>query len=76
MTFTVKIDTDGPAFNCGSSMHSDDLRWCAQRSRETARILRVIAERLDADEWFDTFQTLFDTDGNDVGRAKFVKPSP
>lgn len=58
-TFTVKIDTDNAAFGDAWQL-------------ETARILRDIADRLEAGEQFTHYQTLRDVNGNEVGRAKHV----
>jgi len=60
MTFRVTIDTDNDAFDYPNS-----------RNAETARILRSIADRLDKGEAFEFYETLFDINGNDVGRAAF-----
>jgi len=54
-TFTVKIDTDNDAF-------VDDP------TPELVRILQVIAETLASGRPYDMFQTIFDANGNDVGR--------
>jgi hypothetical protein len=64
LTFRLYIDTDNAAFG-------DDA---ASRNMETARILRKIADRLEAGEDFLFYQTLFDINGNDVGRAAFKTP--
>lgn len=58
MTFILKVDTDNDAFQPNPNF-------------ETARILREVAERLEFGEVFSTYQTLFDMNGNDVGRAAF-----
>lgn len=58
-TFRLTIRTDNAAF---------DEEYQAQ---ETARILRDVADKLDAGENFEMFRTLFDINGNDVGRAAF-----
>ena len=75
LLFRLTIRTDGDAFSCGSNAHADDPQACGQMSRETARILREIAKRLDQGDDFAMYQTLFDENGNDVGRAAF-KPEP
>ncbi len=61
-TFVLYIDTENAAF---------DVENGGGALSETARILRKVADRLDDGELFDTFQTLFDFNGNDVGRAAF-----
>lgn len=59
-TFRLTIDTDNAAFE-GEN-----------KGLETARILRVVADRLERrDGDFGYFQTLRDVNGNDVGRAAF-----
>jgi len=50
------------------------MQACDYRNQETARILRRIADRLDAGEAFSKYETLLDANGNDVGRAAF-KPT-
>ena len=65
-TFRLTIDTGNAAFS--------DAYWGAHdtaRVNETARILREVADQLEAGEEFDKYQTLFDVYGNDVGRAAF-----
>ena len=57
MTFRLTIDTDNEAF------------W--DRNTETARILRSVADMLDRSADFSHYLTLFDVNGNDVGRAAF-----
>ena len=59
MTFILKIDTDNAAFQNGNQAH------------ETARILKEVVRRLRAGEDFSHYLTLFDVNGNDVGRAAF-----
>ena len=67
MTFRLTIDTDTAAF-AGDSYGASPA---GERNAETARILRVVAARLDAGEDFAFYETLFDLNGNDVGRAAF-----
>ena len=62
MQFKLWIRTENAAFSDG------------YRNYETARILRIIADRLELGEEFEFYQTLFDFNGNDVGRAAF-KPN-
>lgn len=57
--FHLIMGIDGDAFQDG------------ERNRETARILRDVARRLEAGDYFDHYRTLFDVNGNDVGRAAF-----
>ena len=60
-TFTVKVDIDNDAFQ---------PRW----QDECAEILeRLAAKMYMADEDFRFSVTLYDRNGNDVGRAKLVK---
>jgi hypothetical protein len=67
MTFKLTIDTDNAAFSDDDDdMHADD-----QKARETARILREVAARLERGDDFSMYQTLHDLNGNDVGRAAF-----
>jgi hypothetical protein len=75
LVFRLTIRTDGDAFSCGSNAHPEDPQECGQMSRETARILREIAKRLDQGDDFAMYRTIFDANGNDVGRAAF-KPEP
>ena len=61
-TFRLFIDTDHAAFG-------DDG---AARGVEVARILRDVAARIETEgDIWDWYQTLFDVNGNDVGRAAF-----
>ena len=69
LTFRLTIDTDGDAFKAHVAAYDE-----TERNIETARILRNIADRLDAGESFDKYQTLCDVNGNDCGRAAF-KPT-
>ena len=57
-TFKLYIRTDNAAFDGSPNI-------------ETARILRKIATRLENGEEFHFYETLFDINGNDVGRAAF-----
>lgn len=57
--FTLRINVDDDAFQ-GEG-----------RNSETARILRNVAARIEAGEYFDHYRTLYDVNGNDVGRAAF-----
>lgn len=59
--FTVKIDTDNAAFDDGNGRH------------EIAQILRALAGNLERGEDYLHAQTLFDSNGNDVGRAKHAE---
>lgn len=60
---TVKVDTDNAAFE------DDGLRY------ECARILRNVADKIEAGEATGLFQTVYDVNGNDVGRWKLGDPS-
>ena len=53
--FTVQLSTDNLAFE-------DDPGY------ELARILRGIADDISNGREYDMFQTIFDANGNDVGR--------
>lgn len=64
MTFRLEISTDNAAFE-------GELE-----KLETARILREVAKRVEAGEDFDTYRTLRDINGNDVGRAAFKTWNP
>lgn len=57
-TFVLKVDTDNDAFT-------------PEPASEVARILRGVADSLEAGEDFSHYRTLFDANGNDVGRAAF-----
>lgn len=67
MTFRVTIDTDTAAF-AGDAYGASPM---GERNAETARILRTVATRLEQGEDFSYYVTLFDVNGNDVGRAAF-----
>jgi hypothetical protein len=58
--FKIEMQTDNSAFG--------DTR--EDNAREVARILRQIADKLKNDEWASNgmHQTIFDLNGNDVGR--------
>lgn len=60
MTFKLWIHTDNAAFDSPPNI-------------EVARILREVANSLDAGEDFHFYETLRDINGNDVGRAKFIE---
>lgn len=55
--FQLKFDTENEAFD-------------GHKNQEIARILRDIAKRVEQGECFDHFITVFDINGNDVGRVK------
>ena len=57
--FTLYVETDNAAFDAEN------------KNTETARILRLVADRLENGEPFNWNETLFDSNGNDVGRAVF-----
>lgn len=64
MAFKLTIDTDNAAFEEG-------------REEEVALILMSIASRLRSGESFaPNYETLRDTNGNDVGRAAFKDNEP
>lgn len=65
MSFQMKFDTDNAAFT-DSYEHEDNVLACAT---ECARILRKIAEQLEQGN-VGNFRTIFDANGNDVGRWK------
>ena len=60
MKFELWIYTDNAAFDSPPNI-------------EVARILRGIANGLDAGEDYLFYETLRDINGNDVGRAKFIE---
>ena len=60
MKFELWIYTDNAAFDSPPNI-------------EVARILREVANRLDAGEDYHFYETLRDINGNDVGRAKFIE---
>lgn len=55
MAFRLYIQTDSAAFD-------------GDPAPELARILRAIAERIEAGEELSHYLTIFDANGNDVGR--------
>jgi hypothetical protein len=64
ISFRVNISTENAAFDGDA------------RNHETARILRRIADRLDAGESMEFYETLLDSNGNDVGRCAFKPDEP
>lgn len=65
MRFTLVLHLDNDAFQ----------RPSPKAEAEVARILRETATRLLAGEDFTHYRTLFDANGNDVGRAAFKEES-
>jgi hypothetical protein len=61
MGFNLAIHTENAAFD------EDAL------APEVARILREIAARLDGWDGYDKYQTVFDSNGNDVGRFRLTR---
>jgi hypothetical protein len=59
--FQLSIDCSNDAFADGYQM-------------EIAGILRRVANRIELGEGFETFQTILDSNGNDVGRFA-IKPA-
>ena len=57
MELRINIQADNEAFENDNREH------------ELARILREIAQRLESGEQFGWFLTIFDVNGNDVGRV-------
>jgi hypothetical protein len=55
-TLTVKFDTDNSAFNAPNY------------NNECARILRKIADQMEREGASGFYETIFDANGNDVGR--------
>ena len=53
--------------NCVNDVFQPDPRL------EISRILRDVADQLDNGETADYFRTIFDANGNDVGRFKILK---
>ncbi len=62
-TFKLHIHTDNAAFTDKDNIYADHL--------EVARILRGVAQGLEEGFDFSHYKTLFDINGNDVGRAAF-----
>ncbi len=54
-TFTVKFDTDNDAF-------------AGDPTPEIARILRKMADHVESGAEIEFFQTIYDHNGNDIGR--------
>lgn len=65
MTHTFKLH-----IHCNNAAFCDDSDTPTQASAapELARILRQVADRLESGDSFDTFRTIHDVNGNDVGR--------
>lgn len=61
--FTVTIDTDNEAFQ----------GYDHGPGPEVARILRAIADKLEFRDGYDKHQTVFDANGNDVGRFRLTE---
>jgi hypothetical protein len=59
-TFTIHIDLENAAFE-------------PEAAPEVARILRDIATKLDSHDGYDKYQTVFDVNGNDVGRFRLPR---
>ena len=57
-TFRLYIRTESDAF-------------ITDRGAEVSRLLRSVADRIESGEDFSHYRTLFDLNGNDVGRAAF-----
>lgn len=66
---TVKFDTDNAAFDDGDDTDAPELAR-SNYGAECARILRQIAQQLESDGPEGRWITLFDINGNDVGRWK------
>lgn len=79
LTINVRLDDKkGVCPECGGrSKFGGTVVWCNHsgwvRTTEYARILREIAANLDPWDGYDKFQTILDTNGNDVGRWKLAK---
>lgn len=58
--FRLTIDTGNQAFDQRNG------------ATEVSRILREIADQLDKDHEHDTYRTIFDVNGNDVGRYRLA----
>lgn len=56
-TFTLTIDLENDAFS-------------PDAEPEVARILRVVADKLEQNPGYPMYQTVFDVNGNDVGRFR------
>jgi hypothetical protein len=56
-TFTLTINLENDAFS-------------PEPEPEVARILRVIADKLEENPGYPMYQTVFDVNGNDVGRFR------
>ena len=52
------------------TIHTDNAAFLGDPGPEVARILRRTADRIAAGEATGLFQTIFDINGNDVGRFK------
>lgn len=72
MIFTLTINTGNSAF--GDDESDEQARAgdvSPERARETARILREIAKRIEEGDITTYMRTVYDANGNDVGRAAF-----
>lgn len=61
MIFHLNVQTDNAAFH-------DEVDGDFSPERELARILRKVAERVESGEDISHYLTIFDENGNDVGR--------
>lgn len=59
-TFTLTINLENDAFS-------------PDAEPEVARILRVIADKLEENPGYPMYQTVFDVNGNDVGRFRLPR---
>ena len=68
---------DGPSISFRVNISTENATFEGDaRNHETARILRDIAHRLEQGEAMDMYQTLLDSNGNDVGRCAFKPDEP
>lgn len=68
--WAVEVTDPHPTLG-GKTIDTENAAFDGARDTEVARILRSVANRLDAGEDFSHYLTLFDANGNDVGRAAF-----
>jgi hypothetical protein len=57
-----------PGGNFTVAVHTEGAAFAPDPGPELCRILRAIADRIEGGDSYDTFRTILDVNGNDVGR--------